>query len=225
MTTSILCYGDSNTWGYIPGGHGQRLNKPDRWPSILNSALGSNYDVIENGVNGRTINLPEPEKPWRNGLNSLLATLHAHKPLDWVFILLGNNDLKPTHQQTSQMVATQLNTLVTHVKKSCCGHQNKAPAVLVIAPPSPNITGLAKNPEFSVDMAEASRQLSEQLAKNAKAGGYHFLTLPMLKTSPIDGIHINRQAHALLGHSVATWFKQLTQAKPVPLHPIKRPVI
>jgi len=44
----ILCYGDSNTWGYNPVAQ-DRFDKHERWTSQVSQALGSNFDIIEEG--------------------------------------------------------------------------------------------------------------------------------------------------------------------------------
>jgi lysophospholipase L1-like esterase len=49
----ILCYGDSNTWGYDPATQ-DRLDRDVRWPGVLRSALGEGYEIIEEGLGGRT---------------------------------------------------------------------------------------------------------------------------------------------------------------------------
>ena len=46
---SVLCFGDSNTWGYIPLTAG-RLLRAERWPGILQKSLGDSYYVIEEGL-------------------------------------------------------------------------------------------------------------------------------------------------------------------------------
>jgi lysophospholipase L1-like esterase len=49
----ILCYGDSNTWGYDPVSK-DRLDRDTRWPRALRVALASGYEIIEEGLGGRT---------------------------------------------------------------------------------------------------------------------------------------------------------------------------
>ena len=49
----IVCYGDSNTWGYTPG-TGARYPEDVRWTGRLQRALGPGYAVVEEGLNGRT---------------------------------------------------------------------------------------------------------------------------------------------------------------------------
>ncbi len=45
----VLCYGDSNTWGADPT-TGGRFSNDDRWPGVLQKALGDEYHVIEEGL-------------------------------------------------------------------------------------------------------------------------------------------------------------------------------
>lgn len=103
---TILCYGDSNTYGAIPidfdlldkhfiASH-YRLSKEKRWSSILQAELGSTYHVIEEGLNGRTTVWDDPtEGKHKNGLTYLIPCLETHAPIDLVILMLGTNDLKP----------------------------------------------------------------------------------------------------------------------------------
>ncbi len=49
----ILCFGDSNTWGYDPATE-DRFDDQTRWTGVLQAALGTDFTVIEEGLNGRT---------------------------------------------------------------------------------------------------------------------------------------------------------------------------
>lgn len=50
----ILCFGDSNTYGLIPGTE-NRYNWEIRWTGRLDAAVrGKGYRVIEEGLCGRT---------------------------------------------------------------------------------------------------------------------------------------------------------------------------
>ena len=66
----ILCYGDSNTHGYIPGGG--RYDIKTRWTGILADLLGSDYRIIEEGLNGRTSSLEDPFDPYKNGMEYIV---------------------------------------------------------------------------------------------------------------------------------------------------------
>lgn len=45
MKKRIVCYGDSNTWGYIAGS-GLRYDENIRWPARMRKALGEAYEVV-----------------------------------------------------------------------------------------------------------------------------------------------------------------------------------
>ena len=107
MKKSILCYGDSNTWGYIPD-VGRRFPEDIRWTGILQNLLGSTYEVIENGLVGRTTVFDDPYGPCRNGLASLDCALLSSAPLDLVSLALGTNDLKFTDAFGSRRGAGRL---------------------------------------------------------------------------------------------------------------------
>ena len=66
MQKNILCFGDSNTWGYIPG-TGERYAPEVRWPGVMAAALGAGYHISEDGLNGRTTGFDFPWADCRNG--------------------------------------------------------------------------------------------------------------------------------------------------------------
>ena len=51
----ILCFGDSNTWGYVPSSDAERYPASIRYPRVLQDKLGKDYEVIEEGLPGRTM--------------------------------------------------------------------------------------------------------------------------------------------------------------------------
>ena len=91
---TVLCYGDSNTWGYDAATEG-RYPYDKRWTTVLARELGSEYLVIPEGLNGRTTVWPDPiEGEYKSGKSTLLAILESHYPIDLVVLMLGTNDLK-----------------------------------------------------------------------------------------------------------------------------------
>src|SRR5438477_6662843 len=86
MIRSVLCYGDSNTFGSAtvdrPDG---RYGPDERWPGVLRTALGSGWLVIEEGLGGRTTVSDDPvEGVDKNGRTYLYPCLRTHRPLDVV---------------------------------------------------------------------------------------------------------------------------------------------
>ena len=82
----ILCFGDSNTYGYDPRSYfGGRYPAQHRWVDLLAQKLGC--DVINAGENGREI-------PRRKGeLQRFELILSNQTPLDLLLVMLGSNDL------------------------------------------------------------------------------------------------------------------------------------
>ena len=95
----ILCYGDSNTWGYIPGTDHQRFSKDERWPGALQRMLGDKYEIIEEGLNSRTLISVDKrrDREGRSGAEYLLPCLDTHDPIDLVIIMLGTIDSSSTN--------------------------------------------------------------------------------------------------------------------------------
>jgi lysophospholipase L1-like esterase len=90
---TVVCFGDSNTWGYVPGSDGARYPREQRWPVILQRLAGDDWEVIAEGLNGRTATIDRPDSEGRNGLPYLLPCLLSHAPVDTVVIFLGTNDV------------------------------------------------------------------------------------------------------------------------------------
>lgn len=102
----ILIYGDSITWGYIPNSKPiERYSVTERFPGILQDLLGKDFEVIEEGMHGRTTDLDDPKKDiephrkGRNGIKTLFPLLQTHQPLDVIIVQLGKNDLKGRYKK------------------------------------------------------------------------------------------------------------------------------
>jgi lysophospholipase L1-like esterase len=90
---TVVVFGDSNTWGYVPGSNGERFPYEQRWPTILQRELGDDWLVVPEGLSGRTATVERPDSEGRNGLPYLLPCLLSHAPVDVVVIFLGTNDV------------------------------------------------------------------------------------------------------------------------------------
>ena len=87
----ILCYGDSNTWGY-QAVTGSRYPEEVRWPCILQKLLGDAYHVYENGLNGRTTVFEDDYDPYRSGVKEIIPAIMVTEPLDLIVTLGGSED-------------------------------------------------------------------------------------------------------------------------------------
>lgn len=111
MVTNVLCYGDSNTYGYIPGSGG-RYTRDVRYPGRLQMLLGDDYNVIEEGCSGRTTLYDDPIDGWKNGMDYLKPCIYSHRPIHIVILMLGSNDLKAAFHLTAEQIAQSAGKLV-----------------------------------------------------------------------------------------------------------------
>jgi lysophospholipase L1-like esterase len=206
----ILCYGDSNTWGYDPAS-GERFAADIRWTGVLGTILASDrFEVIEEGLNGRTTVWEDPIEGHKNGRQYLIPCLESHRPLDGVVILLGTNDLKKRFSLSALDISLGAAELVGIVQCSRAGPRGEPPRVLMIAPPPVIETG--EWLEMMEGAAEKSLKLSEHFRRRAKERRCGFLDAGgIITSSPVDGIHFEPAAHRKLGEAVAAWVREMTQ--------------
>ena len=203
----ILCYGDSNTWGYNPVTQ-DRFGKHERWTGQLSQALGRDYDVIEEGLNGRTTVWDDPIEGYKNGREYLIPCLETHKPLDLVIIFLGVNDLKKRFSLSAYDIANGAGVLVEVVQKSNTGITEAAPMVLLIAPPP-----VGKLTDFA-EMFEGAEAKSSRFAQHyrrvaSELGCALFDASTVIVSSDLDGIHFEQGEHAKLGQAVAVKVREI----------------
>ncbi|GHV94991.1 arylesterase [Spirochaetia bacterium] len=211
---TILCYGDSNTWGFNPRTQG-RYDHKTRWPMVLKNILNRNASpddpewwVVEEGLNGRTSCREDFVGGDKNGLRHLLPVLESHKPIDVVAVMLGTNDLKPRFSPTPYDIAQGVQNIVIAVQKSEVGPDGDSPRVLMICPP-PTVESPVFKHVFG-DCIELSKKLSPMYRALAQERGAVFLDAGKhIKTSSIDGIHLDPEDHRKLAETVAEAVKSL----------------
>ncbi len=203
MTKTILCYGDSNTWGFRPDGRG-RYEREIRWAGALQQILGSDYYVIEEGLNGRATVKDDPVEPGRSGLTYLIPCLQTHAPLDMVVIMLGTNDVKIRFSLTARDIAIGAGKLVEATQKSNTGKGGKAPLVLLISPPPLKEIVSEVWAETFDGGKEKTEKFGRYYRQVAKEMGCLYLNgAEIIETSSIDGLHIDAESHARLAEAVA----------------------
>ncbi len=204
----ILCYGDSNTWGFIPGGDGARLAANARWPGVMSKLLRTNYRITEEGLCGRTTVHDDPFSPGieMNGLKLMATILDSHKPIDLVIIFLGVNDLKYRFSTTATDVANGVETLVRAAVRPDFGPSGRTPPdVLVITPPAIWEVANADGPIFKGGR-EKSIEVRDAFTQMSKRTGVPLLYAEdFVASDPTDGIHLSEASHGILGQEVAKW--------------------
>ena len=205
---TILCYGDSITWGYNPA-NTNRMTFDERWPGVLDNGLGEDYKVIEEGLNGRTTIRDDPfNNSYKNGLKYLIPCLESHKPIDLCILLLGTNDLKTRFGLSTNEIAHGIRILVDTIKKSAAGPGGLAPKILLMVPPY--IKKLNNFPDEFEDSYQKSDNLPHHYALIAKDYNCEFLdTSKIIVASELDGVHPDVGEHLKLGNAVIEMVKTI----------------
>jgi lysophospholipase L1-like esterase len=197
----VLCFGDSNTWGYSPKS-AERFARTARWTGVLQAALGEGCGVIEEGLNGRTTVWDDPIEGDKNGRRQLPALLESHMPLDLVVLMLGTNDLKRRFSAPASDIAAGAGALLAIILGSSSGRAGKAPRALLVAPPP--LARLTDLSEMFEGGTEKSRLLGKYYAQVAAEHGCAFLDAgSVIRSSDLDGIHFDEKEHRALGEAVA----------------------
>jgi lysophospholipase L1-like esterase len=207
MPKTIVCFGDSNTWGFDPAS-GERFPADVRWTGVLRAELDGGFQVIEEGLNGRTTTVDDPLQPHRNGLTYLPPCLESHKPLDLVIIMLGTNDLKARFRKSASDIAETAALIAGVARTSPVGPNGSFPQVILVAPP-PII-----EPTLFAEMFEGGVEKSQQFAKyyGAYAAWYgvdFFDAGAVVRSSDLDGIHLDASEHQKLGNALAAEVRRM----------------
>jgi lysophospholipase L1-like esterase len=177
---------------------------------VLQRELGADYEVIAEGLSGRTTVWPDPvEGEYKSGKNHLIACLESHYPLDLVVILLGTNDLKHRFGQSAWDIARSAATLVQMVMGTPFGPDGAAPETLLIAPPPTCVAGTLFEGMFAGADAK-SADLGLRFREMAAELGCAFLDAgQIIVSTKLDGIHLDASEQVKLGQAVAAEVRKI----------------
>ena len=205
---TVLCYGDSLSWGIVPGTR-QRLPYLQRWTGVMHNHLGEGYRVIEECLNGRTTAFEDPVRPKRHGHAFLRPLLESHAPLDLVIVMLGTNDLQDIHEVSVADSARGLSTVVKVIRSHAVEPDHEAPPVLIVIPPlirqpvGQMAVKFAGAPEKSVALVAAYAEVARECDYPVFDASQHVFA------SPVDGVHLDAHAHLTLGVRLAECVAEL----------------
>lgn len=201
----VMCYGDSNTWGYISGSDHERYGENERWPKVLESLLGDKFEVIEEGLNSRTLisDDPRPGKEGKNGLEYLIPCLDSHDPLDLVVIMLGSNELKPIYNRTAEDIGKLFEEyFVKTILYRKSQFKEAGPKLIIVCPPLVNEhASLGVEPEKYMGAGRKSEQFDEIYKQIASKYNCPFVPTNDLETGP-DGLHLTLESHKKLAERI-----------------------
>nr|WP_210347792.1 SGNH/GDSL hydrolase family protein [Agrobacterium rosae] len=204
VTKTVLCYGDSLTWGFDAENLGRHAFE-DRWPSVLQKALGTDVNVVAEGLNGRTTAYDDHLADCdRNGARILPTLLHSHAPLDLVIIMLGTNDLKRGIGSGNAVGAVKgVERLINLVRSHVWSFDDEQPEILIVSAPHICETG---NETFAAMYAGAIEQsqmmgsLYRDLADDKGCGFFDAASVAV--TTPVDGVHLDAENTRAIGRGL-----------------------
>ena len=202
---NILCFGDSNTWGYDPSTQ-TRFSKDIRWTGVLQQLLGSNYNIIEEGLNGRTTNVNEKQdhglgyfRPFRSAMDLLSVLIETNSPLDLIIVMLGTNDLKINFNQSSEMIAKNMRLVCESIINN---DYFQSKSIILVSPThineeSPNLL------DSFIGTTQASQSFSNSYRKISDDLNLYFVDASeSVKTNKIDGLHWDSKQHSDFANSL-----------------------
>lgn len=199
----ILCFGDSNTYGYIPN-NGARYDKNTRWTGVLSLLSHGKFKIIEGGCNNRTAFATNPAGKIFTG-HEILPELLTDD-FDAVVLAIGINDTQFLFDTVIEDFTTGIENLINIVQAKC------PQAKIILVAPS-ILTDDVLNGNFAClfdrTSIEKSRQLPLLYQKIAEKQNIEFLDLnSVAKTSSLDGLHYALEQHLKIAQVI---FKILSE--------------
>ena len=193
---TLLCYGDSNTFGYDPS-NGMRYPKEKRWTTLLAEKLKDDYDIVPEGLNGRTTDSDWENDDVKNGIRHLETILRSHRPLDVVVFMLGSNDCKDELGKDADRIAEGMEKLILKTKTILKEKQGYVPVIIVVSPPLIR-EEVADGPfafEFSQRSVVVCKGLSSAYRELCLKHGCIFADAAGADVAVPDGLHLSSKGH------------------------------
>lgn len=198
---TILCYGDSLTWGGSP--YGGRFPPHCRWPEILNELLGNHHNVINFGLPGRTTMWDDPFNEGRNGAKYVNSAMEIFGPVNLLIIMLGTNDLKRYFNASAYEAAKGVEQIIKKVRQPN-EHEFPTPKILIVAPPT-ILSPKGEAAEVFKGGVEKSRDLHQAYQKVAIKNDCLFVNAAgLLQPSVQDGVHLDTDGNSLLASALCS---------------------
>lgn len=196
----ILCFGDSNTRGMIPivGGF---YRVAISWPGQLQNILGNDYEIISEGLYGRTIVSEEDGKPFKTGITHLEAILKSHVPLDLLIIMLGTNDIKVRYHLNASQISDHLEQMILKAKDILKNYKTK---IMIICPPAVVVPDNGFLSENMISGLETFKKLPELYKKVAEKNNCLYINAgDYISLNETDGYHLNENKYKILAEVIA----------------------
>lgn len=195
---TILAFGDSNTWGLVPGSNPHvRYGDDVRWTGILQKRL-EDTRVVEEGLCGRTTIFEDPYRPGRRALSVLSFILESQAPFDQVILMLGTNDCKSVYHSSPTEIAAGMEQCLVEVEKYLSPKD-----ILLVSPVLLGEKVFEKDLDFDRTSISICKELKSEYEKIAKRHGTKFLAASdVVKVDEADDEHLNETGHSIFANVI-----------------------
>ena len=203
----ILCYGDSNTFGYNPADM-SRFDEDIVWTSVLQENLGSGYEVINEGLCDR-MGFVNNEKGFEfSSQKHFPKFISKAENVDFLILFIGTNDLQFQYDISFGAVEKGLENLINLAQK-------KVKNIIVIPPVilDESILKGFFNFQFDKTSIVKSRKIGRIFRKISNI--YHCLYFDINKItqpSDTDGLHYSKESHKIIGEKLADFILSQSQS-------------
>lgn len=196
----ILCFGDSNTWGFIPETK-ERYPEGIRWTSLLQEKFDERQiQILEEGLCGRTTVFEDQTRPGRKGIASLSRILKQYSSIDAAVLMLGTNDCKSCYHNSAKTIANGIEDCLELLTKYV-----PAQKILLVSPIwlGEEVWKEEYDPEFDRESVAVSKQLREEYAKVAGRRKVPFMAASdYVSASRADQEHLSVIGHRILAEAI-----------------------
>ena len=201
----ILCFGDSNTYGFIPQS-GLRYDINTRWTGVLQTLCNNEFEITEAGCNNRTAFIDNPAGINQTGYKILPEYLKTNF-FDIIILAIGINDLQRFFNPTLNEFKQGMEKLIQITK-------NLSPKskIILICPSKLNLAGINNgifSYQFDKISVEKSGKLSPIYKSLAEKYKCHFIDLNnIVEVSSLDGLHFSPKSHKTIAENLYKNLKQ-----------------
>jgi len=199
----IICYGDSNTFGFNAK-DGSIFDENTRWTSLLQKNLGSEYEVVNEGMYDRTGFVNNPRGDLFSGPKHFPEMLSKTNNIDLLILAIGTNDLKSQYNISFDTIENGLKNLISLAKA-------KAKNIIIIPPVilDERILKGAFSTQFDETGVEKSKKVGQIYRKIADKNGCLWFDInEFITPSDYDGLHYDENSHRLIAEKLAEFIKK-----------------
>ena len=178
----IVCYGDSNTYGWDPS-YFSNNHYAHPWPELMAEMTG--HDVVNCGEAGRVVPFRKEYLEW------FCRDVKSHAP-DLLVIMLGTNDLFYAEESTADAVAARMTEMIR-----CAVREDLAEKILLLSCPHVLL--------MDSQVMQVLEEISERYCRIAQQEGIGFADafrwdIPLA----YDGVHFTEDGHRMFAEKISS---------------------